>query len=292
MKHTKVWIVLAGVLLAAGCSPRVAVNIAPLAATAHVQVSSTQVRPGHALRILVQSAAGARIQLAGFDQCIDAATNSASAGLYEALLAVPLETSPGFVHVTVTASAPGRLKTTVPQKIEILPREPFKTSWLQIKDFKLERYEEESKLFAETRRNSPGFQGPPIRSFQWPVRGRITETFGSKRIYNEGLSPWYHSGLDIAAPGGTTIAAPADGVVILAGMFKAHGGTVLVDHGYGVVTAYLHQRAILVKPGDVLRRGDPIGEVGSTGGSTGNHLHFQVNIHGTQTSPWDFLEEP
>ncbi len=94
-----------------------------------------------------------------------------------------------------------------------------------------------------------------------------------------------HGGGDLGAPGGTTIYAPADGVVVIAGVRGGYGNTTVIDHGHSLATLYGHQSQILVSPGQIVKRGDPIGKVGSTGLSTGPHLHFETRIKGLPIDP-------
>ena len=94
-----------------------------------------------------------------------------------------------------------------------------------------------------------------------------------------------HAGGDLGAPSGTLIYAPADGVVIIAGVRGGYGNTTVIDHGHSLATLYGHQSQILVTPGQVVKRGDPIGRVGSTGLSTGPHLHFETRIKGVPIDP-------
>jgi len=113
--------------------------------------------------------------------------------------------------------------------------------------------------------------------FIWPVTGRISGIYGSQRILNgEPRRP--HFGVDIAAPKGTPVKAPAGGVVTLAhpGMFFS-GKTLIIDHGYGLSSSFLHLSKLLVKEGDVVVQGQPIAEVGATGRVTGPHLDWRVN---------------
>lgn len=113
------------------------------------------------------------------------------------------------------------------------------------------------------------------QDFLWPVTGRISGLFGSQRIY-KGEPGAYHSGVDVARPSGTPIIAPADGVVILAAQqdFTLEGKLLMLDHGMGLNSAFLHLSRIDVKVGDVVRRGQRIGAIGTTGRSTGPHLHW------------------
>ncbi len=121
--------------------------------------------------------------------------------------------------------------------------------------------------------------------FMLPVKGRVTSPYGTYRITKGGGGERRHTGVDIAAPRGTPILAPARGRVILTGRFRIHGRTVVIDHGQGVVSIYLHLSRILVKEGEIVERGQVIGRLGSTGASTGPHLHWGVYIHGEPVNP-------
>lgn len=121
-------------------------------------------------------------------------------------------------------------------------------------------------------------------SFSWPVTGTITSPFGW-RSNPFGGAPDFHQGLDIAAPTGTTVTAAATGTVILAQWYGGYGNYILIDHGGGYSTGYGHLSAIYVSVGQKVKRGQAIGAVGSTGQSTGPHLHFEVRIHGKPVDP-------
>ncbi len=124
-----------------------------------------------------------------------------------------------------------------------------------------------------------------VSGFIWPVKGPISGVFGSLRILN-GKPKNPHNGIDVAAPQGALIVAPADGVVALArpDMFYT-GKTVMLDHGLGLTSVYAHMSAILVKAGDVVTQGTPIGRVGKTGRVTGSHLHWGVTLKRTHLDP-------
>ena len=124
-----------------------------------------------------------------------------------------------------------------------------------------------------------------LAGFRWPAKGRISGVYGSRRILNgEPRRP--HYGLDIAAPTGARVVAPAAGVVTLAhpDMFFS-GGTLIVDHGHGLSSAFLHLSRILVGKGQRVERGQPIAEVGATGRATGAHLDWRVNLFGRRLDP-------
>ncbi|MFZ0033120.1 MAG: peptidoglycan DD-metalloendopeptidase family protein [Candidatus Cybelea sp.] len=120
--------------------------------------------------------------------------------------------------------------------------------------------------------------------FSWPVTGTITSPFGW-RTNPFGGGPEFHQGLDIAAPMGTTVTAAAGGTVIMAQWYGGYGNYILIDHGAGYSTGYGHLSAMYVSSGQSVQRGQAIGAVGSTGQSTGPHLHFEVRIAGKPVDP-------
>lgn len=148
----------------------------------------------------------------------------------------------------------------------------------------LKRIQAETALVKATRkRDDP--RTDFLTGFIWPAQGPISGVYGSQRVLNgEPRRP--HFGVDIAAPTGTPVAAPADGVVTLAhpDMFFS-GGTIVVDHGHGLSSAFLHLSKILVTEGQVLRRGDFIGEIGATGRVTGAHLDWRMNLFERRIDP-------
>ena len=121
--------------------------------------------------------------------------------------------------------------------------------------------------------------------FEWPVTGRISGKFGSQRILN-GKPKRPHNGVDIAAPEGTPIRAPASGVVVLVhpDMFYS-GKTVMLDHGHGLTSVYVHMSGIVVEVGQRVKSGDEIGRVGETGRATGPHLHWGISLFSTHLDP-------
>lgn len=123
------------------------------------------------------------------------------------------------------------------------------------------------------------------QQFIWPVKGRISGRFGRQRIY-KGEPGSYHSGIDIAPGAGVPFAAPADGVVVLARTgFSLEGGLIIIDHGMGLNSAFLHASKIAVKDGDAVRQGDYIGNVGATGRATGPHLHWSLKWNDARLDP-------
>jgi murein DD-endopeptidase MepM/ murein hydrolase activator NlpD len=140
----------------------------------------------------------------------------------------------------------------------------------------LERIRQEAELVAAARaRRDP--RTDYAAGFAWPAGGRISGVYGSQRILNgEPRRP--HYGLDIAAPTGSPVFAPADGIVTLVhpDMYFS-GGTIVLDHGHGLSSTFLHLSRTLVEAGTVVRKGDLIGEIGATGRASGPHLDWRMN---------------
>ena len=123
------------------------------------------------------------------------------------------------------------------------------------------------------------------QSFIWPVKGRISGLFGRQRIYR-GEPGSYHSGIDIAPGAGVPFVAPADGVVVLARSgFSLEGNLIIIDHGAGLNSAFLHASKIAVREGQAVKQGDYIGNVGASGRATGPHLHWGLKWYDTRLDP-------
>lgn len=130
--------------------------------------------------------------------------------------------------------------------------------------------------------------GAAFSGFLLPSQGPISSPFGLKRFFNkQARRP--HSGIDIAAPRGADILAPADGKVILTGNFFFNGNSIFIDHGQGLITMYCHMDELESKQGQWVKRGDLIGKIGSTGRATGPHLHWTVSLNNSRVEPLLFL---
>jgi murein DD-endopeptidase MepM/ murein hydrolase activator NlpD len=124
----------------------------------------------------------------------------------------------------------------------------------------------------------------------WPAKGFVTSTFGYRRSPFTNLQEM-HEGLDVATQVGSPVIAPANGVVTRTFFHSGYGNMVEIDHGYGVVTRYAHNSRNLVKPGQMVKRGTLIAEVGTTGHSTGPHMHYEVLLNGVPVNPERYILE-
>lgn len=122
----------------------------------------------------------------------------------------------------------------------------------------------------------------------WPTRGLVTSEFGWRKDPISGVTE-YHEGIDISAPSGTQVRAAAEGVVIESGNDAGYGKVVVIDHGYGIVTRYAHLSRSYVAVGQKVKKGSVIGAVGSSGKSTGSHVHYEVRIDGVPVNPIKYL---
>ena len=145
---------------------------------------------------------------------------------------------------------------------------------------------------AEAEKAAAGVEEHPYTggAFRWPCPSstRVTSDYGTRVSPMSGASS-NHKGIDIGASAGADIIAAADGTVTAASYSSAAGNYVMIDHGGGLYTVYMHASSLLVSPGQTVSAGGVIAKVGSTGISTGSHLHFGVSLNGSYVSPWSYL---
>ncbi|MEG2733071.1 MAG: peptidoglycan DD-metalloendopeptidase family protein [Clostridium sp.] len=154
----------------------------------------------------------------------------------------------------------------------------------------IKRQEEEARKRAEAAGKKYNTVSIGNIKFKWPCpsSGRISSGFGARSAPTEGASS-NHQGIDISAPTGSSIIAAADGTVTIATYSYSAGNYIMVNHGGGVSTVYMHCSQLLVSPGATVKQGQTIGKVGSTGYSTGPHLHFGVRLNGSYLNPTKYV---
>jgi Peptidase family M23 len=231
---------------------------------------------------------------------------TAPAGAQQVLLdGAPLPLAPGghfLIGFDRDAPATARLTAvlaggrTVEQTVPVAPGQwrierinaPYRGSATSDADFVRRRAGELAQINSARGQNqeSDGWR----QDFIWPLRGHLSGWFGSQRVY-QGKPGAYHSGLDIAAPTGTPFVAPADGVVVLAAdaPFTLEGHLLIVDHGMGLTSAFLHAARLDVTVGQAVRQGQPLGAVGATGRATGPHLHWGLRWRNARLDPLPLL---
>lgn len=212
-------------------------------------------------------------------------------GRWLALLGIPLDTLPGELEIAVANGA-----ATTLRHVNIGIRN-YPEQRLRIKDQRkvepnpddLARIEQEKQVTDAIKRSFSA--NMPETDFMLPAAGPLSSRFGLRRIFN-GLPRNPHAGLDVAAGTGTPVKAPADGVVANVGEYFFNGNTVFIDHGQGLITAYMHLSRIDVRAGETVKRGKTLGAIGATGRATGPHLHWAVFLNNTPVDPEFFLPRP
>lgn len=207
---------------------------------------------------------------------------------WEAIVGLPLSIKAGIHKIKVK-----RDKNTYNKEFTVRNKE-YKTQYLTVKKKhvdlskeSIERYQREKKVIVKALRTWRE-QTNVSTQFIKPVDGPFSSPFGLRRFFNnKPRKP--HSGLDIAAPIGTPIKAPAEGKVINTGDYFFNGNTVFIDHGQGLITMFCHMNDIKVREGDIVQQGDIVGTVGKTGRVTGPHLHWSVSLNNTRVEPKLFL---
>ncbi len=202
-------------------------------------------------------------------------------GRWQAVVGVPLSAEVGSASVTLADST--AISFEVVDHAYLEEHLKVAQSYVTLSDENLARYQRERIVIDATLSN---WRDVPLAdvALASPVEGPRSSSFGKRRFFNnEPRSP--HSGMDIAVPEGTPIAAPRAGVITTTGDFYFNGNTVFIDHGQGLVTMYCHLSDIGVEEGQEVAAGEAIGLVGKTGRVTGAHLHFGTYLNGNAIDP-------
>lgn len=203
---------------------------------------------------------------------------------YGAVFGVNHDLKPGPAELVIHSGAKrGTITLTVldggfpSERLTVNPKlvNPPKKSMKRI----LEEQKEVGKIYRELTREKR-WSG----AFKLPIDSPVTSPFGTRRMYN-GEQRNYHPGMDLKAPQGTPIHAPAKGKVVLAKNLYFTGNTVALDHGFGIITLYAHMSKLKVKLGEVVEEGKVLGLSGKTGRASGPHLHWQCVIQGVKVNP-------
>ncbi|MEZ4600906.1 MAG: M23 family metallopeptidase [Syntrophotaleaceae bacterium] len=208
---------------------------------------------------------------------------------FTAFFGIPRDEKPGEKTLELTVTGQDGQVTRDMFSFQVLPRE-FPVQRLTLPESKvtldqasLERHQREQRMLEKM---FAGLRPDPLwqEAFIIPVEGKVLSQFGFQRILNgKPRSP--HSGVDLRAAMGQPVAASAGGVVVLAEEHFFSGKSVYIDHGMGIVTMYFHLSEFKVRPGDRVETGQTIGLAGSTGRSTGPHLHWGARVHGVKVDP-------
>lgn len=210
-------------------------------------------------------------------------------GRWQAVVGIPLDASPGTHQLQIADHAtpvPFQVRTRqyAEQRLTIKNKRQVNPNTKDLKRIRHERGRITTAL-----RHWTDTQIANIR-FTLPVTGRLSSPFGLRRYFNDQpRKP--HSGIDIAAPEGTPVRAPAAGQVIERGEFFFNGNSVFIDHGQGLVTLYCHLSRVDVEPGQRVARGEILGAVGQTGRATGPHLHWSVSLNNARVDPALFFDD-
>ncbi len=272
--------------LALAGAPELRVTLAPSRAPQGGVVEVAVVSPGTPLASAVLVDGEKRIVLERLD----------GGKRFAGLLGVDFESALGERPLVVDGVDASGAAVTATATLRVV-RRAFAVSKLSVDPKFVEPPPEEKERIERDREAFRRAFGSPLPSRLWegrfalPAEALSQKNFGAKRVYN-GQTRSRHAGLDLSAPAGTPVAAPAAGVVVLAGDFYFSGGSVVLDHGGGLMTMYFHLSRIDVKEGDRIATGQPIGAVGATGRVTGPHLHWAARLGGARVDPAALLTLP
>jgi murein DD-endopeptidase MepM/ murein hydrolase activator NlpD len=206
-----------------------------------------------------------------------------------ALVGIPLSSKPGKHTIKVTSNQQSKsIPFVIADKEYPAQRLTIKKKRMVTGFTKEDLQKIDADKIAMGKAKSVWTEHPVEADFITPVDGRLSSLFGLKRFFND-IPKRPHNGLDIAAPTGTPILAPTDATVIDTGSYYFNGNTVFLDHGQGLLSAYLHMNEIIVEPGDQVTQGQKLGTVGATGRVTGPHLHWIVYLNKTAVDPALFI---
>jgi len=255
----------------------------------HAEISPKKISPGDAFIIRVTGVENGLPVSASFGKT-EIPFGNCGEGCYLAVWAVDIQTKPKVYKVNVTAG-----KKKIKLKL-LVKKSKFPELHLSLPDEKvfpspedLERIENENKKLKDIWQNASEklWEG----KFMLPLENEISTVFGTKRVMNEKWTS-VHRGMDIRGKEGEQVRASNSGKVVLSEELFYGGNTLVLDHGLGIFSIYMHLSGFKVKSGDIVSKGDAIGLVGSSGRSTGPHLHFGVKVAGINVNPVSLTKLP
>jgi murein DD-endopeptidase MepM/ murein hydrolase activator NlpD len=248
----------------------------------HILLSAPTIMPGETLRVEVDGLnPNEKTRLAftkGFYRMFVIGPDA-----QRALIGIKLDAVPGHYPLKLQryVKTPGNWQTAAEEWVDI----SSKTFQIETVNFSTEKtqlmkweHQESARIHKILRTDTAQQFWEGV--FDYPVKGPIIGEFGLKRVRNETIDAGFHRGYDLRASKGTAIQASSSGIVLLAQPLRAHGRTVLINHGQGVMSIYLHMNSIAVKEGQKVGKGEKLGTVGSSGLSTAPHVHWGVYVHG------------
>ncbi len=257
-----------------------------------ISLNSQEIKQGKVLTIKMES--NRQIKKITFNQVEYKLNKDKNSNIFTAIIPISYWLQPGDYKLHITGA-----NNNINKNIKVLPGN-FKESYITVDSNQeeiirpqnketIERKNKDSQLVKEARKISSTIKLWQNK-FIWPIEGTITTPFAATRYVNKKLNN-RHSGIDIAAPQGTPIKATANGIVKLSTELLVTGNTIIIDHGWNVSSSYSHLDKIHVSVGQEVNEGDIIGSIGSTGFSTGPHLHWAVKVNGVFVNPEQFIEE-
>ncbi|MFQ6037975.1 MAG: M23 family metallopeptidase [Candidatus Aminicenantales bacterium] len=258
-----------------------------------LQLHYRSLQPGEAVKVIMRADAGARSAQISFIEKKTLLVPGEKPGDFFGFVGIDLGLKPGTYPMRIACVYPdGTAKELlreihIQQKIFPLSRLRVPQQYVTPPAEEIERIRLEAELVAEIYRMfTHEWMGEG--SFILPSEGEVNPNFGERRIFND-LPRSPHSGVDIASPFGSPVKASNTGRVVLAHSLYFAGKSVIIDHGLGVFTFYCHLSQIKVHRGQLVQKGEIIGEVGATGRVTGPHLHWAVRIGGSRVDPFSMI---
>ncbi len=262
-----------------------------------ITLSPSSVKQGESFTVFIDSAQTLkRLKLRGLNQDLPVYRiwHEEHNHLFRGFIGIPVTKKPGNYKIVAKAVDINGEELKIYQTLQITKAD-FKVQYINLPKKKT------SLLNSEILRKEGKILGSRLRlknrkvyfanHFARPAKGRISSQFGVRRKYNNDLFSSYHKGIDIANVKGTPVIASNGGRVSLAENMKSNGKIVLINHGHGITTIYSHLNAIKVKEGQWVKQGQIIGLIGSTGISTGPHLHFGMSVNNVRVDPQQWLSK-